>query len=351
MPRSSILAWRPDAYARRRPLLLKRARILAAIRAWFLGEDFIEVETPALQVSPGLEPHLGAFATTLEGPDGSTSNLYLHTSPEFAMKKLLAAGEPRIFQMARVFRNGERSATHHPEFTMLEWYRAGEGYERLMTDCEALVRAAAKASGAERLTWRGRTADPGAPFERLPVSDAFRRHAGFDPLAFLPAPGRFDVDGFAKATRSLGVTIAADDDWDAIFFKIFLDRIEPKLGHPVPTLLTDYPIHMAALSRPRADAPHLAERFELYVAGLELANAFGELTDPAEQRRRFQSDMDLKQRLYGLRYPIDEDFLAALADMPEASGIALGVDRLVMLATGAEHIDDVLWMPVAETGS
>lgn len=351
MPRSSIPTWRSDAYARRRPLLLKRARVMAAVRAWFLGQDFVEVETPALQVSPGLEPHLRAFATTLEAPDGGSSNLYLHTSPEFAMKKLLAAGEPRIFQMARVFRNGERSATHHPEFTMLEWYRAGEGYERLMADCEALVRAAAEAAGADRLIWRGLMADPRAPFERLSVSDAFRRHVGFDPLVFLPASGRFDVEGFAKAARGIDVTIAADDDWDAIFFKIFLDRIEPRLGHPVPTLLADYPIHMAALSRPRADAPHLAERFELYVAGLELANAFGELTDPAEQRRRFQADMDLKQRLYGLRYPIDEDFLSALGDMPEASGIALGLDRLVMLATGAQHIDDVLWLPVAEQGS
>ncbi len=351
MPSSSTPAWRSDAYSSRRPSLLKRARIVAAVRAWFLGQDFVEVETPALQVSPGLEPHLRAFATALEAPDGGTSNLYLHTSPEFAMKKLLAAGEPRIFQMARVFRNGERSATHHPEFTMLEWYRAGEGYERLMADCEALVRAAAEAAGATHLIWRGRTADPRAPFERLSVSDAFRRHAGIDPLTFLPAPGRFDVEGFAKAARGIGVTIAADDDWDAVFFKVFLDRIEPKLGHPVPTLLTDYPIHMAALSRPRADAPHLAERFELYIAGLELANAFGELTDPAEQRRRFQSDMDLKQRLYGLRYPIDEDFLSALAHMPEASGIALGLDRLVMLATGAETIDDVLWLPVAGTGS
>ena len=351
MPSSSTPAWRSDAYSSRRPSLLKRARIVAAVRAWFLGQDFVEVETPALQVSPGLEPHLRAFATALEAPDGSTSNLYLHTSPEFAMKKLLAAGEPRIFQMARVFRNGERSATHHPEFTMLEWYRAEEGYERLMADCEALVRAAADAAGAQRLVWRERAADPRAPFERLSVSDAFRRHAGLDPLAFFPAPGRFDVEGFARAARGIGVTIAADDDWDAVFFKIFLDRIEPKLGHPVPTLLTDYPIHMAALSRPRADAPHLAERFELYVAGLELANAFGELTDPAEQRRRFQADMDLKQRLYGLRYPIDEDFLSALAHMPEASGIALGLDRLVMLATGAEAIDDVLWLPVAGKGS
>lgn len=351
MPQSSIPAWRSDAYARRRPLLLKRACIVASVRTWFLGQGFVEVETPALQVSPGLEPHLRAFATTLEAPDGGTAGLYLHTSPEFAMKKLLAAGEPRIFQMARVFRNGERSATHHPEFTMLEWYRAGEGYERLMADCEALVHAAAEAAGAERLIWRGLMADPRAPFERLSVSEAFRRHVGFDPLSFLPAPGRFDVEGFAKAARGIGVTIAGDDDWDAIFFKIFLDRIEPRLGHPVPTLLTDYPIHMAALSRPRADAPHLAERFELYVAGLELANAFGELTDPAEQRRRFEADMELKQRLYGLRYPIDEDFLSALADMPEASGIALGLDRLIMLATGAETIDDVLWLPVAGAGS
>jgi len=351
MPRSPIPAWRADAYSRRRPLLLKRARIVAAIRAWFLDQGFVEVETPALQVSPGLEPHLKAFPTTLEAPDGSRSGLYLHTSPEFAMKKLLAAGEPLLFQMARVFRNGERSATHHPEFTMLEWYRAGAGYERLMLDCEALVAAAAKAAEATRLAWRGLEADAAQPFERLTVAEAFRRHAGIDPLAYLPSPGRFDVEGFAKAARAIGVTIANDDGWDDVFFKVFLDRIEPKLGHPKPTLLSDYPIHMAALSRPKADAPHLAERFELYVAGMELANAFGELTDAAEQRRRFEADMDLKQRLYGLRYPIDEDFLAALADMPEASGIALGLDRLVMLATGAERIDDVLWLPVAEEGA
>ena len=348
MPRSPIPAWRADAYACRRPLLLKRARIVAAIRAWFLDQGFVEVETPALQVSPGLEPHLKAFPTTLEAPDGSRSALHLHTSPEFAMKKLLAAGEPRLFQMARVFRNGERSATHHPEFTMLEWYRAGESYEQLMADCEALVGAAAEAAGAARLLWHGIEADPGAPFERLTVADAFRRHAGIDPLGYLPAPGRFDVEGFTKAARGIGVTIAADDGWDDVFFKVFLDRVEPKLGHPKPTLLSDYPIHMAALSRPKTDAPHLAERFELYVAGMELANAFGELTDAVEQRRRFEADMDLKQRLYGLRYPIDEDFLAALAEMPEASGIALGVDRLVMLATGAEKIEDVLWLPVAE---
>ncbi|MBM3533337.1 MAG: EF-P lysine aminoacylase GenX [Alphaproteobacteria bacterium] len=351
MPRSPIPAWHAEAYARRRPHLLKRARIVAAIRAWFLDRGFVEVETPALQVSPGLEPHLKAFPTTLEAPGGATSRLYLHTSPEFAMKKLLAAGEKRIFQMARVFRNGERSATHHPEFTMLEWYRAGEGYERLMEDCEGLVRAAAGAAGSSSLLWRGRAAGPAAPFERLTVAEAFRRHAGIDPFAFLPAPGRFDAEGFAKAARGIGVTVAADDGWDDVFFKVFLDRIEPKLGHPRPTLLADYPIHMAALSRPKADAPHLAERFELYIAGLELANAFGELTDASEQRRRFEADMKLKQRLYGTRYPIDEDFLSALAAMPEASGIALGLDRLVMLATGAETIEEVLWLPVAEEGT
>ncbi|WP_439817720.1 EF-P lysine aminoacylase EpmA [Zavarzinia sp. CC-PAN008] len=338
----TVPSWQRARYAARRPNLVARARILKAIRAWFEAQDFIEVQTPAIQVSPGLETHLQAFSTVLEAPDGERFVRYLHTSPEFAMKKLLAAGEERIFQMSAVYRNCERSATHHPEFTMLEWYRAGGTTDDLIADCEGLVAAAAAAAGNAPLRWKGRSAKAGAPFEQLSVAEAFRRHAGIDLMATAEDPARL-----AAAAQAIGVRTAPDDRWDDLFFRIFMERIEPAIGSPRPTIVRDWPIAMAALARAKPGAPHLADRFELYVAGLEIANAFGELTDVAEQRRRFMADQDLKERLYGNRYPVDEDFLAALADMPPSAGIALGIDRLVMLVTGAEAIDDVLWVPVA----
>jgi len=343
MKGSSQNWWRPDRHAAKRPYLAARRRILSATRAYFEREGFAEVETPALQVSPGLEPHLMAFGTDLVAPSGATRRLHLHTSPEFAMKKLLVAGEAKIFQIARVFRNGERAETHHPEFAMLEWYRAREPYERLMADCEALLRAVQTASGAPFR--RGpRASDAFATWERMSVVEAFARHAQID-----LAPLLGSSEAMAGAVAREGYRVATDDSWDDLFFRVFLDRVEPKLGSPAPTILYDYPIAMAALSRPKAADPRFAERFELYVAGLEIANAFGELTDAAEQRRRFEADMAFKRARYGYDYPIDQDFLAALAHgMPEASGIALGFDRLVMLATGAERIEDVIWAPVAE---
>lgn len=341
--------WRPDIYARRRPYLLKRMAILAALRRWFDAEKFLEVETPALQISPGLEPNLSAFGTVLTGPDGQARPRYLHTSPEYAMKKLLVAGEPRIFQFARVFRNGERADTHHPEFTMLEWYRADIDYETLMADCAALLKAALEAAGRDSFVRAGREANLSAGVEILTVAQAFARHCAIDLLATVDDPAAPAPRRLADAAAAVGVRTAPDDDWDAIFFRLFLERIEPHLGHPRPTILRDYPIHMAALSRPHATDPRLAERFELYVCGLELANAFGELTDADEQRRRFEADQVLRRRTHGEAYPIDEDFLAALKHgMPAAAGIALGLDRLVMLATGAARIGDVLWLEVAE---
>ena len=335
--------WAPHLYADRRPFLIDRARVTAALRAWFAARDFVEAETAILQVSPGNEAHLHAFATDLIGGAGQRTPLYLHTSPEFAAKKLLAAGEPRLFTFARVFRNRERSPLHHPEFTMLEWYRANENYDVLIDDCAALLAAAAEAVGTTCFAFRGREADPFAPPERLTVAEAFARYAGIDLLATLD-----DRDALAIAAKGQGIRVAADDTWADIFSGVLVERIEPKLGIGRATILDEYPTSEAALARPAAHDPRVAERFELYVCGVEIANAFGELTDPAEQRRRFEAEMAEKERVHGERYPLDEDFLAALAQMPPASGIALGFDRLVMLATGAQRIEQVLWTPVAE---
>ena len=334
--------WAPHLYADRRPFLAARNRITVAFRAWFASRQFVEAETAILQVSPGNEAHLHAFATELIGADGQRSSLYLHTSPEFAAKKLLAAGEQRLFTFARVFRNRERSALHHPEFTMLEWYRANEPYDVLIADCAALLAAAAQAAGTTRFAFRGREADPFAPPERLTVAEAFGRYANIDLLSTLD-----DRDALAAAAAGQGIRVAADDTWADIFSGVLVERIEPRLGIGRATILDEYPTSEAALARPAAHDPRVAERFELYVCGVEIANAFGELTDAAEQRRRFQDAMAERQRRYGEQYPIDDDFLAAIGAMPPASGIALGFDRLVMLATGASRIEQVLWAPVA----
>jgi len=352
VPPHSSPFWAPHVHADRRPVLLARGRIMAALRAWFAGQDFVEVDTAALQVSPGNEIHLHAFATTLATLDGTPSRLYLRTSPEFACKKLLAAGERRIVEFAKVFRNRERGALHHPEFTLIEWYRAGERYETLMGDCVAILRAAARTVGTRQLTYRGRSADAFAEPERLSVAEAFTRFAGIDLFATLP-DGMPDRERFARAAQSAGIRIGADDSWGDIFSRVLVERIEGNLGIGRATILDEYPAALSALAQPAQgstpDPPRVAERFELYVCGVELANGFGELTDADEQRRRLEREMAEKERIYGERYPIDEDFLAALAHMPQACGIALGLDRLVMLATGASRIDQVLWTPIQES--
>jgi lysyl-tRNA synthetase class 2 len=338
--------WHPEVHADRRPLLLARERILTSLRQWFRMRGFIEVETPALQISPGNETHLHAFTTELATPAGGRLPLYLHTSPEFACKKLLAAGERRIFTFARVFRNRERGVLHHPEFTLLEWYRAHEPYETLMDDCAAIVAESARATGIDVFRWRDREADPFSALQRLTVAEAFSHFAGIDLLASLPS-GQPDRERFAAAADAAGIRLADDDTWSDIFSRVLVERIEPRLGIGAPTILYEYPVPEATLARAASD-PRVAQRFELYVCGVELANAYGELTDPVEQRRRLEAAMREKERRYAVRYPLDEDFLAALAAMPPASGIALGFDRLVMLATGASRIDQVLWAPVVD---
>jgi elongation factor P--(R)-beta-lysine ligase len=319
--------WSSSIHADRRPALLARGRIKSALRGWFEAEGFVEIECGALAVSPGNETHLHAFATELIATGGARTPLFLHTSPEFAAKKLLAAGETRIFDFARVFRNRERGATHAPEFTMLEWYRAKEDYGAVIADSLAILRIAADVTGLEKFFFRDKVCDPRAEAQRLSVADAFSHHAGIDLLKTLSPQGEGDREKLAYAAKRGGIVIAENDNWADIFSKVLVARGE------------------AALARATPHDGRVAERFELYVCGVELANGFGELTDPIEQRKRFEAEMDEKQRIHGERYPLDEDFLAALAHMPPASGVAMGFDRLVMLATGSRNLDDVIWTP------
>jgi lysyl-tRNA synthetase class 2 len=342
--------WHSSIHADRKPFLEARNRIKAALRDWFEDQGFVEVDTASLQVSPGNEAHLSAFKTELQLPDLTRATLYLPASPEFACKKLLAAGETSIFTFAHAFRNRERGPLHVPEFTMLEWYRAEAEYDAVMSDAVAILRVAAKCTGNRALTYRGLTCDPSTEPERLTVAGAFARYAGIDLLACLSggnyATGR-DRDRLAAAAASAGVPPRSDDMWSDIFAKVLTARIEPKLGSGRPTLLYEYPAIESALAQRTAHDPRVAERFELYCCGVELANGFGELTDPDEQRRRLEAEMVKREARYGERYPLDDDFLACLAEMPPASGCALGFDRLVMLAAGATHLEQVIWTPLS----
>jgi lysyl-tRNA synthetase class 2 len=335
--------WSAARYGDARPFLLARGAITRAIRAWFDEQGFMEVETAILQVSPGNEIHLHAPRTELVAADGHRTPRFLRTSPEFACKKLLAAGETKVFEFARVFRDRERGRLHLPEFTMLEWYRAKAGYDAIMADTVVLIAHAAQATGIGQFSFRGKVADPFAEPELLTVAHAFERFADIDLLATIN-DGKGDRAALASIAGAV-VRVTDDDTWSDIFSKILVEHIEPNLGQGRLTLLYEYPLPEAALARVSPSDPRVAERFEIYACGVELANGFGELTDAQEQRRRFEVAMDEKQRRYGERYPLDEDFLAAMATMPEAGGVALGFDRLVMLASGATTVDQVVWTP------
>ena len=332
--------WHADIHADRRPFLIGRNRVKAALAGWFAGQGFITVECGAVQVSPGNETHLHGFPVTWRPEGGTEHTLYLHTSPEFAAKKLLAAGETRIVDFARVWRNGEAGPLHAPEFTMIEWYRAHTDWTDVIADTLALARTAQDAGGTGALRWQGRTCDAHSPPEMITVADAFAAHAGIDLAACLD-----NRDALAAELTRIGLNVRADDTWSDLFSRVIVRLIEPKLGDARLSVLTHYPVAEAALARPCPADPRWAERFEAYACGVELANGFGELTDAAEQRRRFEADMDEKHRLYARRYPLDEDFIAALSHMPPASGVALGLDRLALLALGGTHINQVIWTP------
>src|SRR6185437_8500599 len=324
--------WHPESLAARLPFLRRRALLAQATRAFFTARGYTEVETPYAVTAPGEEVHLRAFATAREHPDGSREPLWLHTSPEFAMKRLLVARAGPIFQLARVWRNGEGSALHAAEFTMLEWYSPGADMAALIALTEEFLHATLP----PEVTCRGVRTDL-SRCERLSVAEAFFRHVGADVLST-------EGDAPALAAAS-GARLRADEDWEDLFFRLLLERIEPHLGREHPTFLTHWPASQAALARRDPADPRVAERFELFVCGIELANAFVELTDAAEQRARFLADRARRHAIGGADWPLDEDFLAALAHgMPEAAGIALGFDRLAMIASGADRIDQVQWL-------
>ena len=317
----------------RLPFLRRRAALTRATRAFFDMRGYQEVETPYAVPVPGEEVHLRPFATRRDRPDGSTEPLWLHTSPEFAMKRLLAGGIGPIFQFARVWRNGEAGALHAPEFTMLEWYRPGADMDALIAETTALLRAVLPPV----VTCRG-TATGLDRIERLTVRDAFLRHTGADVLA--------SAGDAAALARDAGARLRDNESWEDLFFRLLLERIEPHLGRAHPTFLTHWPAAQAALARRDPADPRVALRFELYVCGIELANAFVELTDPEEQRARFVADRARRHAMHGPDWDIDEDFLAALTHgMPDTAGIALGFDRLAMIASGADRIGQVLWLP------
>jgi len=335
--------WHPEQFSQKIDNLRLRGQIIREIRQFFDAQNFDEVQTPILQTCPVIDTHIRAFGTDLLGVDGQVARkMYLHTSPEFAMKKLMVAGMENIYQICPVFRNAEGSRRHRPEFTMIEWYRTNADYTDIMADCVDLIRACAAVIDVKELRYGDSQCDPFGEWQKISVVEAFAQYADIDLMAVLD-----DKQAMRVAVQALGLHTAEDDEWDDLFFRVMDDKIEPHLGQGTPTFLCDYPISMASLSKPKESDPRFAERFELYVCGVELANAFSELTDADEQVRRYHIEMDEKKRLYGEHYPLDEDFIEALkVGLSPSGGIALGIDRLVMLLTDAAHIDDVNWCEI-----
>jgi lysyl-tRNA synthetase class 2 len=335
--------WLPARLAARLPALRRRAALLAQTRAFFAVRGYTEIETPALVPVPGMEVHLSGFGTTFRPMlGGEDRHLWLRTSPELAIKRLLVAGAGPVFEIARVWRNGEISPRHNPEFTMLEWYRPGAGLDDLMEETEAFIRAVLPPV----VTHTGVATNLARPFERLTIADAFIQYCnGLDILATLDTAGEGDGAALQKAALAAGFTPRDGEGWEDLFFRLLLDGVEPQLGRDCATFLTHWPAPQAALARRDPADPRVALRFELFVAGIELANAFDELTDAGEQSARFTRDVAERQRLYDEGWPVDKDFLDALRHgMPPTAGIALGFDRLAMLAAGVETIEDTLWL-------
>jgi elongation factor P--(R)-beta-lysine ligase len=329
----------PDTELARLPVrrlgnLAARSRAMAALRAGFAARDFIEVETPLLVPAPGLEVHLAAVPAGAGDAAG-----WLITSPEYQMKRLLAAGMERIYQVCRCFRAGEDGAHHASEFTMVEWYRAWDGLDAIEADVAELVAEVARAvNRAPVVTVGSRRIDVGGPWRRLTVREAMREWAGVE------VDGDEPAEALAEKVRAAGIDVGTASAWDDLFYCAFVTKVEPQLAAlDQPVFLVDWPVKLGALARRSAADPRVVERFEAYVAGIELCNAFGELTDPLEQRARFEDDLASRRERGLAEYPLDEKLLAALTEgLPPSAGVALGVDRLMMLVLGADHIRDVL---------
>jgi elongation factor P--(R)-beta-lysine ligase len=337
----------PTAKPAESPSTLERIRrrhdALRAVRAFFFARGFLEVDTPLLVPGPGLEPHIDPLSvsvrTTMD-PDASPGRRFLITSPELALKRLVAAGAQRIFQIGHVFRDGERSARHLPEFTMIEWYRAGGTLDELVRDHEELFAEVAHALGVPA---------PPAPFARATVAELFARYAGVDLPAALSAMEGGDARALVRAVEAQGAILRPSApgaaDFEDAFFHVMTHAVEPHIGRERPIVVERWPAPMAVLARKAADDPRFAGRFEVYAGGLELSNAFDELTDPVEQRARFEADNRLRRALGKAELPLDEDFLAVLGRMPPTAGCALGFDRLLMHLLQLPEIEAVTALP------
>lgn len=311
-----------------RPALEARQWVYRQLREFFAQRGFLEVDTPTLVSEPGLEPHINPFRADFQIEGQAAQPMYLITSPEFALKKLLCAGYDKIFQISKVFRNGEAFRIHNPEFTMLEWYRTKADYHALMTDFEELLPALAKGfNGNANFIWK-------PPYERIAVAHAFEQYAGVR----LAPP--WSADHLREQALSAGLQdIQPTDSWDHLYTRLLVEKVEPKLSKDRPFFLVDFPAPQAALARFKPGSKDFAERFEVYVGPIELANGFSELTDETEQRRRFEADLHARET----PLPMPENFLAALkSGMPVSAGVAMGVDRLLMVLLGKTSLKDVL---------
>ena len=327
---------------------LVREKVIDGIRAFFKAQNFHEVETPLMVKYPGTEPFLEVFQTELKLADGRNESAFMLTSPEFAMKKLVAAGLPKIFQICKSFRNGEGlSSKHNPEFTILEWYRAEADYEEVMRDCEKLLQDLSlnlSPSQGKDFFYQGKKYDLRSPWPHISVAEAFARWVGVN------TDELFEQNKLLAVAKKHGFNVSEQNTWEELYNQLFLNLIEPEIAKfNTPVIIYDYPAEQAAYSRLKRTNPRFAERFEFYVAGIELGNAFSELVDAEAQEKKFKEDLALRKKLGKTDYGLDQDYLDALkSGLPKTGGIAVGVDRLVMLLADAASIEEVTFFPASE---